>query len=150
MKKGIYIITNKANGKVYVGQSQKLNKKKGKSWEELYGEEKAKEMKEKMIKSREGLTHSEETKNKIRQHNVGDKNPAYGKGDRQRGDKNPMFGKPALHRKAIICLDKENNIMKEYEFINQVKDDGYHPGNVWSVLNGKQKTSGGFIWKYKE
>lgn len=126
------------------------NKKKGKTWEELYGKDKAEEMKKNTAEAQKGRTHSEEVKEKIRQKNIGDKNPAFGQGDRQKGNKNPMFGKPAAHRKAILQLDKEGNLIKEYEFIQQVKEDGLHPGNVWSALNGKQKTSGGFIWKYKE
>ena len=94
------------------------NRKKGKTWEEIFGEEKAKEMKEKASKSQEGRVHSEETKNKIRQHNVGEKNPAYGKGDRQRGDKNPMFGKASSQRKSILQFDKKGNFIKEYDFLS--------------------------------
>ncbi len=131
-------------------KKKESDRKKGKSWEELYGEEKAKEMKKNAAKSQEGRIHSEETKNKIREHNVGEKNPAYGKGDRQRGDKNPMFGKPALHRKAILQFDKNGNLIKEYEFICQVKDDGFNVGNVGAAVKGKLKSAGGFIWKYKE
>lgn len=126
------------------------NKKKGKSWEELYGEEKAKEMKKKAAKSQEGRVHSEATKNKIRQHNIGEKNPAYGKGDRQLGDKNPMFGKSSSNRKAILQFDKNGNFIKEYEFICQVKNDGFNIGNVGAAVKGKLKSAGGFIWKYKE
>lgn len=130
-------------------KKKESNRKKGKSWEELYGEEKSKEMKENASKSQEGRTHSEETKDKIRQHNVGEKNPAYGMGDRQRGEKNPMFGKPALHRKAILQFDKQGNFIKEYAFICEVAKDGFNIGNVGAAVKGKLKSAGGFIWKYK-
>ena len=126
------------------------NRKKGKSWEELYGEEKAKEMKKNAAKSQEGRVHSEQTKEKIRQHNVGEKNPAYGKGDRQRGNKNPMFGKISSQRKSILQFDKEGNFIKEYEFLSEVKKDGFHIGNVASAARGELKSAGGYIWKYKE
>ena len=94
--------------------------------------------------------HTEEVKEKIRQANVGDKNPMFGKGDRQIGDKNPMFGKPSIKRKAIQQYTKDGIFVKEYEFLSQVTDDGFHIGNVGAAANGKLKSSGGFIWKFKE
>ena len=124
--------------------------KKGITLEERIGKEKSDFAKEKMRQSQTGRKHPEEVKEKIRQHNVGEKNPAYGMGDRQKGEKNPMFGKPAPNRKSILKFDKDGNFIKEYDYILQVKEDGYNSGNVWSALDGRLKTSGGFIWKYKE
>jgi hypothetical protein len=94
--------------------------------------------------------HTEEVKEKIRKANVGDKNPMWGKGDRQIGDKNPMWGKPSIKRKAIQQYTKDGIFVKEYEFLSQVTDDGFHIGNVGAAANGKLKSSGGFIWKFKE
>lgn len=132
-------------------QKKNMSKsRKGKTWEELYGKDKAREMKENAAKAQNGRVHSEEVKEKIRQANVGEKNPAYGKGDRQLGDKNPMFGKPAKHRRSIVQFDKEGNFIKEYEFINQVVEEGFNAGNVAMAAKGKLKSSGGYIWKYKE
>lgn len=122
----------------------------GKTWEERFGEEKAKAAKEKLSNANKGRKHSEETKQKLRELNSGEKGTAYGKGYRQLGEKNPMFGKPSVQRKPIIQLNKDGEFIKEYEFITQVKDDGFNPGNVCAVLNGKLKSSGGFVWKYKE
>jgi len=93
-------------------------------------------------KSQKGRKHSDETKEKIRQHNVGEKNPAYGKGDRQRGEKNPMWGKTHTQ-------NKNGEIIKEYEFLSQVKEDGYNPSNVMYCANKKSKYSYGFIWEWK-
>ena len=126
------------------------NSRKGITLEERMGKEKADLTKEKMRQSQTGRVHPEEVKEKIRQHNIGEKNPAFGKGDRQLGDKNPMFGKPSQNRKSILKYNKDGKLIKEYEFVTQVLEDGYSPGNVCSALKGKQKTSGGFIWKYKE
>ena len=47
------------------------------------------------------------------------------------GKNNPMYGKPAKHRRAIIQFDKEDNLIKEYDFICELK------------------SSGGYIWRYK-
>jgi hypothetical protein len=126
------------------------NKRKGVTLEEKIGVEKAKLAKERMSKSQEGRKHSETTINKIRQANVGQNNPAYGNGDRQKGKNNPMWGKESSKRIPIVKLDLENNFLKDYPFLIDVKKDGFNFGNVGSVCKGKLKTSGGFKWMYKE
>lgn len=126
------------------------NSRKGITLEERIGKEKADLAKEKMRISQTGRVHPKEVKEKIRQHNVGEKNPAYGMGDRQRGEKNPMWGKPASSRKVVLQFDKSGNFIKEYEFLSEVKKDGFHIGNVASAARGELKSAGGFIWKYKE
>jgi group I intron endonuclease len=125
-------------------------KKKGVTLEERIGKEKADLVKQKMSKSQTGLKkHTEESKDKIRQANLGDKNPAYGKGDRQVGNKNPMWGKESIKRKSVLQYTKEGVFVKEYEYLAQVFDDGFHIGNVCQAANGKLKSSGGFIWGFK-
>lgn len=131
-------------------QKENLSKqRKGKKLEERIGIEKAVLSKEKMSKSQKGRKHPEEVKEKIRQANIGIKNPAYGKGERQKGDKNPMWGKTQKNRRPIQQLTKEGILVKEYDFISDVINYGFFVGNVWSVCNGKSKTYRGFIWKYK-
>lgn len=132
-------------------QKEEMSKsRKGISLEERIGKEKSNLVKEKMRQSQTGRIHPEEVKEKIRQANIGDKNPAYGKGDRQTGEKNPMWGKESSQRKVLLQFDKYGNFIKEYEFLSQVKDDGFHIGNVASAARGNLKSSGGYIWKYKE
>ena len=132
-------------------QRKKMSEsRKGKNWEELYGKKKSDEMKKEAAERKKGSTQSDETKEKIRKSNIGDKNPAYGKGDRQRGDKNPMYGKPAKHRRVVIQFDKQGNLIKEYDFINQVVECGFNAGNVAMAAKGKLKSAGGYIWKYKD
>ncbi len=132
-------------------QKNKLSeKRKGVSLEERIGKDKADLTKAKMSKSQTGRRHPSEVKDKIRGANMGEKNPFYGQGHKQLGDKNPMYGKASPHRKTILQFDKEGNLIKEYEYLSQVADDGFHIGNVSGVCNGKGKTSGGFIWKFKE
>jgi group I intron endonuclease len=125
-------------------------KRKGLSLEERIGKEKADLAKQKMSNSQAGRKHPYEVKEKIRKANVGENNPAYGKGYRQVGDKNPMWGKPNKNRKPVQQYTKDYVLVKEYEYLTQVSEDGFHVGNVGCVCNGKAKSSGGFIWKFKE
>jgi group I intron endonuclease len=124
-------------------------KRKGVTLENRIGKGKADLTKQKMSESQIGRKHPEEVKEKIRQANVGDKNPAYGKGDRQIGDKNPMWGKANKNRKPVQQYTKDGIFVKEYEYLTQVLDGGFNVGNVGNVCNGKAKSAGGFIWKFK-
>lgn len=133
-------------------QRESLSKQKlGVKLEDRIGKEKSDLIKQKMSKSRTGKKHSNEVKEKIRQANLGDKNPAYGKGDRQRGDKNPIWGKPCKTRKPISQYTKDGVLVKKYDYIYQVKEDGFGPSNVMYCAMGKKgyNTSGGFLWKFK-
>jgi group I intron endonuclease len=131
-------------------KKEKLSKeRKGKSLVERIGKEKADLAKQKMSKSQKGRKHPEEVKEKIRQANIGEKNPAYGRGDRQKGKKNPNYNRPMPTRKPIIQYGKNGEKIKEYEFLSQVKDDGYNPSNVMYCANKKAKSSYGFIWEWK-
>lgn len=132
---------------------QKLsNSRKGITLEERIGKEKADLAKEKMKQSQTGRVHPEEVKEKIRQHNIGEKNPAYGMGDRQRGEKNPMWGKESENRKPVLQYTKDGILIKEYDFISQVHEDGFSIGNVSNCARKIKgyKSHKGFIWKYKE
>jgi len=127
-------------------------KRKGISLEDRIGKDKADLVKLKMGKSQSGRTHSEETITKLRKANEGEKNPAYGKGERQAGEKNPMWGKPCKTRTPIQQFTKDGILVKEYDYISQVKEDGFGPSNVMYCARGSKsyKTVGGFIWKFKE
>ena len=94
---------------------------------------------------------SDEVKEKIRQANIGEKNPAYGKGYRQVGEKNPMWGKAASTRKGVLQMNENGDIIKEYNFLSEVKTYGFNPSNVLNCANEKNgfKTSKGFYWKWK-
>lgn len=134
-------------------QKESVSKSRmGISLEDRIGKEKSDLAKEKMRKSQTGRIHPEEVKEKIRQANVGEKNPAYGKGDRQLGDKNPMWGKESENRKPILQYTKDGVLVKEYDFISQVYEDGFSIGNVSNCARNLKgyKTHKGYIWKYKE
>jgi len=75
----------------------------GKTYEDVYGKERAKEIIEKMSIGLTGLKRTKETKQKIREANLGEKNPMFNKehteeakkkiSDAMKGDKNPFYGK---------------------------------------------------------
>jgi group I intron endonuclease len=134
-------------------QKNKLSEeRKGVTLEERIGKDKADLAKAKMSKSQTGRKHPDDVKEKIRKANEGENNPAYGMGDRQRGDNNPMWGKISENRKPVQQYTKEGVLVKEYDYLSQVSEDGFNIGNVGSVCNGKPKykSSGGFVWKFKE
>jgi len=55
------------------------------------------------------------------------------------------------HKKPIIQYDKNFNYIKEWDSITEASSKlNTSIGNISAVLNKKQKTAKGFIWKYKE
>ena len=57
---------------------------------------------------------------------------------------------PNRSRKSIVQLDSNFNIVREYDTIEKVKDFGFNQPNVIAVLKHRRKTTGGFIFMYKE
>jgi group I intron endonuclease len=50
----------------------------------------------------------------------------------------------------VIQLDKENVPIKEWvSALDAAKNLKLSQGNIWSVINGKRKTCGGYIWKLR-
>jgi regulator of replication initiation timing len=60
-----------------------------------------------------------------------------------------MWGKESIKRKSVLQYTKDGVFVKEYEYLAQVFEDGFHIGNVCQAANGKLKSSGGFIWNFK-
>jgi hypothetical protein len=56
------------------------------------------------------------------------------------------------HKKSIIQYDLDNNFIKEWNSINEARDFlGYKSEmGIISTCKGRQKSSGGYIWKYKK
>ena len=55
-------------------------------------------------------------------------------------------------KNAIVQLDKEGNVVKEFYSFNEICQAFNVPraDNVKNVLKGKQKSAYGYFWKYKE
>lgn len=51
---------------------------------------------------------------------------------------------------GIIQLDKEDNILKIYSSVKKASEEtGISKSSIYSVCTGRQKTGGGYKWKYK-
>lgn len=62
---------------------------------------------------------------------------------------NGFKGRPP--KKPVVQYDTEGNIIAEYDSILEAGDAcGIWKGGISTVLKGKQRTAGGYIWKYKE
>lgn len=55
------------------------------------------------------------------------------------------------HKKQVIQYTKNNEIIKEYSSLKEASDKiGIDSSSIMRCCKGKQKTCGGYIWKYKE
>lgn len=53
--------------------------------------------------------------------------------------------------KPILCFTKDEKFVKEYKSLSDAsKDVGVSKTAIFYCVQGKQKTSAGFIWKYKK
>jgi hypothetical protein len=55
-----------------------------------------------------------------------------------------------INSKTILCLDKNNNIIKEYICASQTKIDGFDSSSVIKCCKNKRVTHQNFKWQYKE
>lgn len=87
---------------------------------------------EKLKKINTGKIYSEETKQKISKSLMG-----------------KMVGSKNARSKPVLQFDLSGNFIKEWECI-LAAEKATGANNINCVLNGTQKKSGGFVWKYKE
>lgn len=105
------------------------NKIKGKSYEEVYGIERAKEIKEKL--SIKGKTKT------------GESNNFYGK--KHSEDYKIKRGRPTLQ------FDLEGNFIEKYYSMTEAANITNSYGSlIQKVCKGDRKTHNGFIWKYED
>lgn len=63
--------------------------------------------------------------------------------------KNGFKGRPP--KKAVVQFDLNGNFIAEYDSVLEAGEKcSIWKGGISTVLKGKQKTAGGFIWRYKE
>lgn len=103
-------------------------------------------------KGRKGIEHyfygkhmSEEQKEKLRQANLGKKysdeiNAKKG----SKGAKNPAA-------RAVNQYSKSGNFIKHWDYIKQASNElGASQTGIILCCRGRQKTCGGFVWKYAD
>lgn len=62
-----------------------------------------------------------------------------------------MVERNKLKRRATLQYDLENNFIREFESLTQIKDEfGFDRSAISRCCRGIQQTSYGFIWRYKE
>ena len=101
-----------------------------------------------------GKKHTEESKNKIRQKNIGRRySDKVNKSKGRKGSVSPMKGKIGSDNpisKKIIQYSKNGVFIKEWDSqMNVTRELGFSNSNISSCCNGALKTSSGFIWKFK-
>lgn len=52
------------------------------------------------------------------------------------------------YKKPVIRINPNTLETKKYCFLNQVKIDGFRPGDVCRCCKGRTKTAGGYEWRY--
>jgi group I intron endonuclease len=100
-----------------------------------------------------GDYHSKEFKQKISNIQKGNKNRLNIKHSNETKQKiSKANSKPNLKlNKPVIQYDLQGNFIQEWESTNQIKKTlNINPTGVSLVLNNKQKTAYGYIWKFKK
>lgn len=103
--------------------------------------------------------HSEDTKRKISQANLGKSKTEQHRramSECRKGKKTVPCSEEKKRRisdkqrkKPVLRIDRETGeVIQRYESIREVGVFGYNPNAVQNVLKGTARISGGFIWKY--
>lgn len=140
--------------KSLIGESNKSTYKKGRvAWNK--GKETPIEVKKKIISSTSGdknhfygKSHSDETKEKIKESKLGFKHTEETKLRMSQSSKRMYH--PHFYGKAILQFDMENNFIKEYSSIKEASlETGCSKSCIVNVCKGKAVHTKKFIWKYK-
>lgn len=115
----------------------------------------AEETKEKISKTLKGIKFSEEHKRKIGEAQMGDKNHNFGKNTSNEVKEKIRLGN-LLHpssgcfqSRKINQYDLQGNFIKTWNTMGEIKRElGINHSMISECCNGKQKTSGGYKWKY--
>lgn len=129
------------------------------------------ETRKKISESLSGNHHSEETRRKMSEARTGENNPNFGKHHSEETRKKmseshagkhlseetrkkiseARTGKIYASTKSIIQYSKDGEFIAEYNSVMEAsRQIGCDNSSISKCCNGKRKTAGGFIWKYKE
>lgn len=135
------ILTNMTDGGDgfigYIPSKEKIEKHKI----FMTGRKQSQEEKQKRNESRKGYLHSEETKLKI-------SNSHKGKKTSKEHLEKLYKGQILANSKPINQYDLEGNFIREWQSATvAAKEINLHPTSIRHCVQGKTKTSGGYIWK---
>ena len=100
---------------------------------------------------------TEEHRKKISEALSGKNNPMFG----MTGEKNPWYGKHPTEetrrkmsdskpKKPVLQFSKNGEFIAEYPSVREAEiQTGCNQGNICLCCNGKRKSCGGYIWRYK-
>ena len=116
--------------------------------------ERTEEYKRKLSESQTGRVFSEETRKKLSEAKTGENNPMYGKHLSEEAKKKlseSMIGKHNRPQKPILQFSKDGKFISEYPSTWEAeRQTGCSHSNICNCCKGKRKSTGGFIWKYKD
>lgn len=134
------ISNSKKGQKNWLGKKHK-EESKLKMSESALGKKLSNETKEKMSLSKKGIKFSDEHRKKLRESNMGDNNNYKRYLERT--------GLPHARSKQVNQFTLDGLFIKEWPNARKASLElGLCYKSINGNLNGKQKTSGGFIWKY--
>ena len=112
---------------------------KGKTFEEAFGEEKAKQIKEIL--------------SKCASEKVGEKNPFYGKHHSEETKKKISNTKKGIpnekQSKKVLQFTLDGEFVREWESTHECERNGFNRGAVSSCCRGKKPHYKGYKWCYK-
>lgn len=138
-----------------ISESNKSTYKKGRvPWNK--GKETTQEVKEKIIISTSGeknhfygKTHSDETKEKIKESKLGSKHSEETK-EKMRKSSKRMYH-PHFYGKSVLQYDMENNFIRRYESIKDASQQtGCSKARIVDVCKGRRNHTKKFVFKYEE
>ena len=106
------------------------------------------ESKNKMSNSHTGKHHSEDTRRKMSEAHTGENNPWYGKHHSEESKNRIRENTPS---KPVLQYTINGEFIAEYPSVREAeRQTGCSHGNICACCKGKLKSTGGYIWKYKE
>lgn len=98
-----------------------------------------------------GKTHTKETIKVIAEKNTGKKHSIETIEKMKNDPRRSFKGTAHPQSKPVLQFDLCGHFIKEWDYINQARDClGVDASTIVRCCKGKQKTAGGYIWKYKE
>lgn len=116
------------------------------------------ETKQKLREKATGRLHSEESRKKMSESRRGEKNVMYGKHHSEEtrkkiseANKGKCAGENNPRARSVAQYDLDGNLIRVWDYIKQAaKELRIDNLGIIKCCRGKQKTTGGFIWRYAD